>query len=82
MKAKGVTYNQVANALDISLSTVKRDFSLRNLSLSRFLAICEMTNISLKDLSQSIEKSEPKSYTLTDDQEKFFAKNINYWSLL
>ena len=80
MKAKGITYNQVAKALDISLSTVKRDFALRNLSLSRFLSICEITNTSLKDLSQSIEKTEAKSYTLTDDQEKFFSKNINYWA--
>ena len=76
MKAKGITYNQIAKALDISLSTVKRDFALKNLSLSRFLSICEITNISLKDLSQSIEVSQPKTHILTDEQEAFFAKNI------
>ena len=77
MKAKGITYKQVAKALDISLSTVKRDFALKNLSLSRFLAICEITKTSLKDLSQSIEKSQPKTHVLTDEQERFFSKNIN-----
>ena len=80
MKSKGITYNQIAKALDISLSTVKRDFALKNLSLSRFLSICEITNISLKDLSQSIEVSQPKTHILTDEQEAFFAKNINYWA--
>ena len=80
MKAKGITYNQIAKALDISLSTVKRDFALKNLSLSRFLSICEITNTSLKDLSQSIEVSQPKTHVLTDEQEAFFAKNINYWA--
>ena len=53
MKAKGITYIQIAKALDISLSTVKRDFALKNLSLSRFLSICEITNISLKDISEA-----------------------------
>jgi transcriptional regulator with XRE-family HTH domain len=80
MKAKGVTYSQVATALNLSLSTVKRDFALRNLSLSRFLEICDLTNVSLKTLSQSLERTETTSYTLTVDQEKFFANNINYWA--
>jgi len=80
MRAKGVTYSQIAKALDISLSTVKRDFALRNFSLSRFLAICELTNISLKQLSQSLESNDSKVFTLTDEQELFFSKNINYWA--
>lgn len=53
LRARGITYRQLAAALGVSEPTVKRDFSRGDFSLRRLDAICAVLDVSLTDLVQT-----------------------------
>ena len=79
MKSKGINYNILAKALDLSEASVKRVFSQQTFSLERFLEICDYVGVSLADLEKASKKiSIEASHQYTFSQESFFSRNLNY----
>lgn len=86
LKMKGIVYQDVAKALDLSLPSVKRLFSTGDISLSRLDKICEISGIELTDLLKLMEVNKSKFHAeLTLEQEEFLfehPKCIAYLELL
>ncbi len=70
LKRRGVTYAHVANALQLSESTVKRLFASGNLSLKRLQHICALVNLELGDLVDIADDLRRNVVELTDEQER------------
>lgn len=51
LRARGITYRELARRLGVSEPTVKRDLSRGDFSLSRLDRICEVLELSLADLT-------------------------------
>lgn len=91
LKLRGKTYAQVAKALKLSEPTVKRLFATGNLTVERLAQLAELLDMSLAELIQECETSQPmlEQLTLTQEQElvsdiKFLLVAIcvlNHWSL-
>ncbi|MDI4633515.1 helix-turn-helix transcriptional regulator [Pelomonas sp. V22] len=70
MRAAGITYRELATRLTLSESSVKRMFSLQDMTLSRLAEICKAIGLSLDDLMrQAADASTPESDSLTLEQE-------------
>jgi transcriptional regulator with XRE-family HTH domain len=69
LKRKGVTYAQVAKALQLSESTVKRLFATGNLSLKRLQQICALVDLELGDLVDIADELRRNVVELTEEQE-------------
>lgn len=86
LKAKNVLYRDLAKALDLSESSVKRILSSKSLSLERLEEICRVADISFSEVVKSANLEESNQViVLTDDQEKALAENIrllHYYMLL
>lgn len=79
LRSKGITYQQLAEQLDLSEASVKRVFSDGSFSLARFEKICQIAEVTMaevNELSQAGRK--PTSHTYTLQQEKYFAENPKY----
>jgi transcriptional regulator with XRE-family HTH domain len=55
LRARGLTYSDLARLIGVSHATVKRDLSRGNFSLGRLDQICEALGVALKDLMQPAE---------------------------
>lgn len=76
LKAKGLTYKDVASHLGMTEAGIKRSFSLKTFSLQRFEQLCSLAGTSLEDLSSGISShKEQKVHEYTMEQEKFFSEN-------
>ncbi len=75
LRAKKITYAKLAKKLGVSEVTIKRLFSKHTCSLQTLFSICDSIEISFFDLA-ALAKQEPEhEYTLTNEQEVFFAAN-------
>ena len=91
LRAQGVTYAQVAEALELSEASVKRLFSEQQLSLSRLETICQLLGLEFIDLVQLMAQQQPKVSQLSVSQEREIAGDIerllvticvlNHWRL-
>jgi DNA-binding Xre family transcriptional regulator len=79
LKARKVSYAELAGRLEMSEANVKRIFSEESCTLSRLGQICDSINISLPELIRSTENIEPESFTFTKETEAFFAENMDYF---
>lgn len=79
LKARKVSYGELASRLGMSEANVKRIFSEESCSLSRLAQICDAIQLSLGELMRSAENVEPESFTLTKEAEGFFAENLDYF---
>jgi DNA-binding Xre family transcriptional regulator len=70
LKARGLTYVDVARALKISEATVKRMFSTRNCTLNRLNAICELLQVDLAELARGMPRENRLTSRLTPAQEE------------
>ena len=69
LRASGYTYTDVAEALDLSVASVKRLFSTEDLSLERVDQICELIGLDLREiLDRALDRAEPVNQ-LTVSQE-------------
>lgn len=77
LKAKNILYRDLAKALKLSESSVKRILSNKSLSLDRLEEICRVADISFSEVVKSANLEEANQLvTFTDDQEKALAENI------
>jgi DNA-binding Xre family transcriptional regulator len=72
LRARGMTYADVARALKISEATVKRIFATRNCTLDRLDAICRLAEVDMAELARSAPQSKLIS-RLTREQEEEIA---------
>ena len=92
LKAKGMTYRQLAAEMGMSETSVKRLFSQQTVSLKRLEEVCGILDLELYDLSlMARQQSRNAANVLTLDQEKALADDpklmalfyflINGWSV-
>jgi transcriptional regulator with XRE-family HTH domain len=91
LKLRGITYAQVANALQLSEPTVKRWFSTGNLTVERLTQLAGLLDMSLAELMRECEAGQPMLAQLTLSQEQELVADIrfllvaicvlNHWSL-
>ncbi len=76
LRASGVNYAEVAQALDLSEASVKRLFSEENFTLQRLERVCELIGLDISDLVMLAQKSLHQLETLTMEQEKEIANDL------
>ncbi|HYC47548.1 MAG TPA: helix-turn-helix transcriptional regulator [Burkholderiales bacterium] len=70
LKARGITYAQLARNLKLSEASVKRMFSKRDFTLKRLDDICRCTQIDFSELARAVAREEALISHLTLEQEK------------
>ncbi len=75
LKAKGMTYRQVAQALELSEASVKRLFSEQSFSLKRLEEICNLLDLNFYDLIKLSTNSEDDYSLLNLEQELALLEN-------
>jgi hypothetical protein len=70
LRERGLTYAAVAKKLELSVASVKRLFSLGDLSLERVDLICDLLQLEIADLlARAQERPTTKQLTLAQEQE-------------
>lgn len=69
LKAQGMTYRDVARALDLSEPSIKRLLASERLSLDRLAQISALLGFTVAELTQDAAASTPVLRTLSSDQE-------------
>lgn len=86
LKAKNIIYKDLADALLLSESSVKRILSDKSISLERIEEICKASDISFAEICKNANFEEDIStYTLSKEQERLLADNprlLHYFILL
>lgn len=84
LRAQGVTYKEVARALDVSESSIKRLFTGGDFSFSRVEQICDFLEVSFFDLAQQARPDSRKNvFQLKLAQERAFVENPKlFWFFL
>ena len=90
LRQRGITYADVARALRLSESSIKRLFAQKALSLARVEQICRLLNLELTDLLELMQAAEPRIAQLTEAQEQGLVKDpkllltgilaVSFWS--
>ena len=75
LKARAITYAEVARRLRVSEASVKRMFASREFTLSRMDAICELAGIEFSELARMIAPQDAVLSQLTPAQEKELVEN-------
>lgn len=70
LKARGMTYADVAKALKISEATVKRIFATRGCTLERLDSICELVQVDLAELARGAPREDRLINRLSAEQEE------------
>jgi len=73
LKARGMTYADLAKALKISQATVKRIFATRNCTLARLDSICELVQVEMAELARGAPRESRLINQLTPQQEEELA---------
>lgn len=91
LKAAGLTYRDVAKALDLSEPSVKRLLASGRLTVERLAQFCDLLGLTMAELLQEAELSTPRLQMLTHEQEAQLVSNetlllvavcaLNQWSL-
>ena len=69
LKARGMTYADVARALKVSEATVKRIFASRNCTVERLDELCELVQVDLAELARGMPRESRLITRLTEAQE-------------
>ncbi|HEY7758639.1 MAG TPA: helix-turn-helix domain-containing protein [Burkholderiales bacterium] len=70
LKARAITYAQVAQALRLSEPSVKRLFATGSFTLERFEQICELARTSIGELARAVDGGKEEVSQLTPEQER------------
>jgi DNA-binding Xre family transcriptional regulator len=70
MKAQGITYAGLAQALNLAESSVKRFMSQREMPLSRVDAICRVLGLDFTDVARRVVDQQPLQQEMTLQQEQ------------
>jgi transcriptional regulator with XRE-family HTH domain len=75
LKARDITYAQVARAIAMSEASVKRMFSQESFTLKRFDEVCRFAGVDIADLARAAESKEREISQLTLEQEREIVGN-------
>ena len=75
LKARGMTYADVAKSLSVSEATVKRIFATRDCTVGRLEAMCELVQIELPELARGLPRDTRLVSRLTEEQERELASD-------
>jgi DNA-binding Xre family transcriptional regulator len=75
LKARSITYAQVARAIRMSEASVKRMFSQESFTLKRFDEICQFAKVYIGDLARAAQSKEREIAQLTLEQEREIVSN-------
>jgi transcriptional regulator with XRE-family HTH domain len=91
LKARGMTYRDVAKGLKLSEASVKRIFSNERFTVSRLAQVSELLGLTLAELCQAAASTVPPLEALTSEQEAVLVSDeklllvavcaLNHWSL-
>ena len=91
LKAAGMTYRDVAQALGLSEPSVKRLLAGGRLTVERLAQFCDLLGLTMAELLQEAEFSAPRLHKLTREQEAQLVSDeklllvavcaLNHWSL-
>jgi len=91
LKARGMTYRDLAVALDLSEASVKRLFASGSFTLERLLQVSHLLGFTLAELSQEAALGESRLHTLSESQERELVSDaklllvtvcvLNQWTL-
>ncbi len=70
LKARGITYAQVAVSLGLSEPSVKRLFANGQFTLDRFEQVCQLARTSITELARSVDGGKDEVSQLTAEQER------------
>ncbi|MDM0114988.1 helix-turn-helix transcriptional regulator [Variovorax sp. J22R133] len=92
LKSQGLTYRDVARALDLSEPSVKRLFASERLTVERLAQISELLGFTMAELLQEAGASLPRLSTMTLEQEQQLVSDIhlllvavcvfNHWTVM
>lgn len=85
LRARGLTYRDVANALHISEASVKRVFAEHSFSLRRLEEICKYLDMEIYELAKLARSKEDEARRLSLEQETALAEDpslLTYFYLL
>ena len=70
LKARGITYAQVARSLRLSEPSVKRLFASGHFTLDRLEQVCELAHTTITELVRAAEGTKDELSQLAPDQER------------
>ena len=70
LKAHGISYQEVARHLELSVSSVKRMFSTSAFTLARFEMVCDLAGVDLLELARLADGQRLQVSSLTVEQER------------
>lgn len=76
LRANGITYADIAIALNLSEASIKRLFAEGSFSLSRFEQVCELAGLGFSDLVEISQKDRRQLEQLSLEQEKEIAEDL------
>ena len=76
LRAKGITYADIARQLVLSESSIKRLFAEQSFSLERLGQICQIADLEISDLVQLMLEESRHIEMLSEDQEREIAADI------
>ncbi|HSD54439.1 MAG TPA: helix-turn-helix transcriptional regulator [Burkholderiales bacterium] len=75
LKARAITYAQVARAIGMSEASVKRMFSQESFTLKRFDEVCRLADVEIGDLARAAESKQREISQLSLEQEREIVGN-------
>lgn len=75
LKAKGITYAQVAMHLGVSEQTIKRLFIGQDGSIGRLVDVCNFIGISFFEITRMAAEDREHTFGLSIGQEEYFCEN-------
>lgn len=91
LRAQGLTYRDVAQALGLSEVSVKRLFKSGRFTLDRLSEVAALAGFTLAELAQQAQVGLPRLHTLTENQERELVSDLrlllvavcalNHWTL-
>lgn len=76
IKAQGLTYREVADALSLSEASIKRLFSLKRFSLQQLEQVCQLLGMEISDVIQHMSERQSSLQQLTEAQEQEIASDL------
>ncbi|HZP89223.1 MAG TPA: XRE family transcriptional regulator [Burkholderiales bacterium] len=70
LKARGITYAQVAEVMELSEPSVKRMFASGQFTLERFEQACSLARTTISELARSVDGANDEVSQLTPEQER------------
>lgn len=85
LRQRKISYQELADGLDIPLSTLKKWFSAKDGSFSRLTKICKIIDIPMNLLLKEIEDQNVRTVTMSKELQNAFMKDLTlfkvFWGL-